>query len=148
MSEAPVQILLVEDNEDDIVLIQESFRDADHVRLLAVVRDGEQALAYLRRVPPYEDARRPDLVMLDINMPRKSGFEVLDEMKADPELRSIPTVMLTTSAREEDVERSYAGGACSYLTKPVGFDELRSTVRSFALYWSMVARVPRADNGF
>jgi CheY-like chemotaxis protein len=140
----PVEILLAEDNEDDIVLTQEAFGEARLVNDLHIVRDGEEALAYLRRQGPYQEAARPGLVLLDISMPRKNGFEVLRELKADPDLRSLPVVMLTTSNREEDVLRSYTEGACSFVTKPVRVGQLQEVLKHFALYWVLVARVPRS----
>jgi CheY-like chemotaxis protein len=138
----PVDILLADDNDDDIVLVQESFATERLANLVSVVKDGEEALAYLRRQGKYADAPRPGLVLLDINMPKKSGLEVLHEMKQDPELRSIPAIILTTSRSEEDVVRSYAEGACSFISKPPDFAKLREVTRQFSLYWVMVARVP------
>jgi CheY-like chemotaxis protein len=138
----PIEILLVDDNDDDIVLLKESLRDSRLINLLSVVHDGEEALAYLRREGPFANAPAPGLVLLDINMPRMNGFELLREMKADPRLRAIPVVMLTTSTREEDIVRSYDGGACSYVSKPVSFDRLRDVIRNLALYWTIVSAVP------
>jgi CheY-like chemotaxis protein len=137
-----VNILLAEDNEDDVLMIREAFEDAKLTNIIDVVSDGEQAMRYLRRQPPHEKARMPDLVLLDINMPRKDGFEVLEEVKGDAQLRHLPVVMLTTSHREEDVVRSYSRGACSYVTKPVDFKEFQQVVRHFGLYWTLVARIP------
>ena len=138
----PMEILLVEDNEDDILLEQEALADAKLVNLLYVVRDGEEAIAYLRRQGKYQNAQMPGLVLLDINMPKKNGFEVLNEIKADPNLMHIPVIMLTTSDSEADIVKSYAKGACSFITKPMDFDKFRDVVRRFALYWALVARVP------
>lgn len=142
MDTKPVEILLVEDNEDDIVILKEGFAEAKLINLVNQVRDGEEALAYLRRKGKYKDARRPGLILLDINMPKKDGFEVLEEMKADPALRRTPVVMLTVSDREEDVVKSFANGACSYIRKPVGFDKLREVLRVFEFYWTLVSRIP------
>lgn len=138
----PIEILLVDDNDDDIVLLEESLRDSRFVNLLHVVRDGEEALAYLRRQPPYENAAAPGLVLLDINMPKMNGFEVLRAMKAEGALKTIPVVMLTTSTRDEDIVRSYDGGACSFVSKPVSFESLKEVIKQFSLYWSLVAVVP------
>jgi CheY-like chemotaxis protein len=138
-----VEILLVEDNDDDIVIIRETLEESHLLNLLKVVRDGEEAMAYLRREAPFEEATEPGLVLLDINMPRKNGFEVLDEIKGDPGLRHIPVVMLTVSDRDEDVLRSYQAGACSYVRKPVDFERLRAVVRGFELYWTLVSELPR-----
>jgi CheY-like chemotaxis protein len=142
MNAEPMEILLVEDNEDDIVLEQEALADANLVNLMCVVRDGEEAMAYLRRQGKYQKAEVPGLILLDINMPKKNGFEVLNEIKADPALMHIPVVMLTTSESEADVVKSYAKGACSYITKPMDFDKFRDVVKQFTLYWALVARVP------
>jgi CheY-like chemotaxis protein len=138
----PMEILLVEDNEDDILLEQEALADAKLVNLMSVVRDGEEALAYLRGQGKYQNARVPGLILLDINMPKKNGFEVLNEIKADPDLKHIPVVMLTTSDSEADIVKSYARGACSFITKPMDFDKFRDVIRQFALYWALVSRVP------
>lgn len=137
-----MEILLVEDNEDDILLEQEALADAKLVNLMSVVRDGEEALAYLRRQGKYQNARLPGLILLDINMPKKNGFEVLNEIKNDPALQHIPVVMLTTSDSEADIVKSYARGACSFITKPMDFDKFREVIRQFALYWALVSRIP------
>jgi CheY-like chemotaxis protein len=142
MSTQPMEILLVEDNEDDILLEQEAIADAKLVNLMFVVRDGEQAMAYLRRQGEYQNAQMPGLVLLDINMPKKNGFEVLNELKADPALMHIPVVMLTTSDSEADIVKSYAKGACSFITKPMDFDKFREVMKQFALYWALVSRIP------
>lgn len=142
MSVQPLEILLVEDNEDDILLEQEAIAEAKLVNLMYVVRDGEEAMAYLRREGKYQNAQLPGLILLDINMPKKNGFEVLNEIKADPALMHIPIVMLTTSDSESDIVKSYAKGACSFITKPMDFDKFREVIRQFALYWALVARVP------
>jgi CheY-like chemotaxis protein len=107
-----------------------------------VVRDGEEAMAYLQRQGEYHDAKIPGLILLDINMPKKNGFEVLKEIKADAHLRHIPVVMLTTSESEHDIVKSYAKGACSFITKPMDFDKFGEVIKQFALYWALVARVP------
>jgi CheY-like chemotaxis protein len=138
----PMEILLVEDNEDDILLEQEALADAKLVNLMYVVRDGDEAIAYLRRQGKYHNAQVPGLILLDINMPKKNGFEVLNEIKADPALMHIPVVMLTTSDSEADIVKSYAKGACSYITKPMDFDKFQEVVKQFALYWALVARIP------
>jgi CheY-like chemotaxis protein len=142
MKAKPMEILLVEDNEDDILLEEEALADAKLVNLMHVVRDGEEALAYLRRQGRYRNAQMPGLVLLDINMPKKNGFEVLNEMKKDPALAHIPVVMLTTSDSEADIVKSYAKGACSFITKPMNFEKFRNVVNQFAIYWGVVTRVP------
>jgi len=141
---APIDILLVEDNDDDVVMIREAFDEAKLLNIVNVVKDGEEALAFLHAKPPYHDAQRPGLVLLDISMPKKNGFEVLQALKADRALAAIPVVMLTTSTREEDVLRSYQNGACSYVSKPVDFVKLQKVVRYFSLYWTIVSEIPPA----
>ena len=142
MNMEPVDILLVEDNEDDIVIIQETFADTKLANIMHTVRDGEQALAYLRREGPYKEVQQPGLILLDINMPKKNGFEVVQELKADRQLRSIPVIMLTMSDREEDIALSYACGASSYIRKPVDLDQFQAVVRQFEVYWTMVSKIP------
>jgi len=137
-----IEILLVDDSDDDVLLLKESFQDSHMVNLVHVVHDGEEAIDYLKRRGKHASATTPGLVLLDINMPRKNGFEVLEEMKADPALRGIPVVMLTTSTRDVDIARSYAKGACSFVSKPVSFEKLKEVIRQFALYWTLVAVVP------
>lgn len=139
----PVEILLVDDNDDDIVLLRDVFEQARLANVTHVVTDGEAAVAYLRREGEYRDAKRPGLVLLDINMPKKNGFEVLEEIRAEPELKTLPVVILTTSRREEDVVRSYASGACSFVSKPVEFEKLQQVAEELSIYWAAVARVPK-----
>ena len=142
MDTKPIEILLVEDSDDDIVILQEAFAESKLVNLVNVVRDGEEALAYLRREGKYKDAQMPGLILLDINMPKKDGFEVLREIKADHALQHYPVIMLTVSDRDEDIVKSYATGACSYIRKPVDFDSLKKVIHHFELYWTLVSRVP------
>ena len=142
MKEQIVEILLVEDSEDDIVMIEEALENAKLLNILQVVRDGEEAMAYLRREGRYANAVPPGLILLDINMPKKNGFEVLEEIKSDPQLKQTPVVMLTTSDRETDIVKSYSAGANSYITKPVGFENLKKVVEQLGLYWAVVAKIP------
>ncbi|GMV50135.1 response regulator [Nitrospirales bacterium NOB] len=145
MTIRPFEMLIAEDNEDDIVLIQEAFTDGNLIERIAVVRDGEEALAYLRGEGRYHRTPLPGMVLLDINMPKKSGLEVLREVKADPRLRAIPVVMLTVSERDEDILRSYEQGACSYIRKPVTLSRFISVVREFDLYWSAISKIPTVN---
>jgi chemotaxis family two-component system response regulator Rcp1 len=139
----PIEILLVEDNAGDVRLTREALRDA-HVRNnLAVARDGAEALAMLRKEPLYGEAPRPDLVLLDLNLPKLNGRQVLAEMKSDPDLLRIPVVILTTSKAEEDVLRSYDLHANAYITKPVDFDQFMKVVRSIDEFWLTVVTLPR-----
>lgn len=141
-----LDILVVDDNEDDVLLLEESFRDQPAVNVIFVVHDGDEALAFLRREGTFANAPRPGLVLLDINMPRKNGFEVLTEMKQDVRLRTIPVVILTTSDRDADVVSAYDCGACSFISKPVNFDRLKQLAELFVRYWSTVARIPKSEN--
>ncbi len=140
-----LDVLIVDDNEDDTFMLEEAFAHAPSVNIVCVVRDGEAALAYLRRNGIYRNAVRPGVVLLDINMPKKNGFEVLQEVKGDPAISSIPVVMLTTSERDEDVVRCYAKGACTFISKPGDIETLKQTAIQFALYWGIVARIPSHD---
>ena len=141
-SRRTVKILLVEDNEDDIVIVQEAFSDMTWTTIVGTVRDGEEALQYLRREGKYESAQLPDAVLLDINMPKKNGFEVLQDLEREPALRSLPVIMLTMSDREEDVIRAYASGARSYIQKPVDLKLFRIILKQFEEYWTGVSRLP------
>jgi CheY-like chemotaxis protein len=142
----PIEILLVEDNEDDIILVEEAFAGARMMNVINNVRDGEAALAYLRQEGPYKNAVRPGLILLDINMPKKNGFEVLEAIKANPQLQPLPVIILTTSEREEDVVRSYVYGACSYIRKPVSLEQFIDVVKQFEVYWTLVSRIPPAKS--
>ena len=138
----PVQVLLVEDSPGDIRLTREVLRDAKIANELHVVGDGEQAMAFLRRTGHYEGRRRPDLVLLDLNLPSKDGREVLAELNDDPELHLIPVIVLTTSAAEQDVLRSYDLKAACYITKPIDLDEFIAVVRSIEDFWLSIVRLP------
>lgn len=135
-----VQILLVEDSLADIDLTLEALEAARFVNQVEAVRDGAAAIAYLRRDKGYEDATRPDLIILDLNLPKRSGHEVLESLKADSELRRIPVAVLTTSASESDVKKSYDLGANCYLTKPVDVLQFFTVVRSIEDFWFGVVR--------
>jgi CheY-like chemotaxis protein len=142
-----IEILLVEDNLGDIRLTQEVFKECRVLNNLSVIEDGEEAMAYLRRRGPYAKATRPDLVLLDLNLPKKSGREVLAELKADPLLRRIPVVVLTTSSAESDIVKSYELHANCYLTKPVQLDEFIKVVQSIEDFWLMIVSLPNRDGG-
>lgn len=135
-------ILLAEDSEDDIELTRRAFAKSPAASKINVVRDGAEALDYLFQRGDHADATVPSLVLLDINMPKLNGFEVLEQMKTNPDLRAIPVVILTSSTREEDIASSYASGACSYVSKPVDYAEFLTVISHFSIYWSLVARVP------
>ena len=138
----PIEVLLVEDDPGDVLLIREAFDFNKVHNNLNVVSDGEQALDYLRGTGAYTDRVRPDLVLLDLNLPRKDGREVLAEVKGDPDLRTIPIVVLTTSEAEEDVLKSYQLHANAYVTKPVDFERFVSIVRQIDDFFVSVVRLP------
>jgi chemotaxis family two-component system response regulator Rcp1 len=138
MKTTPIEILLVEDNPADVRLTQEALREGKVKNNLSVARDGEEALAFLRR----EGAPRPDLILLDLNLPRRDGREVLKEIKDDPQLRMIPVVVLTTSAAEGDILKSYSLHANCYITKPVDLDQFITVVKSIDDFWLTIVRLP------
>lgn len=137
-----VEILLLEDDEGDIVLTKRALKNAKVVNNVHVVGNGEEGLAFLRREGLHADAPRPSLILLDLNMPRMNGHEFLTAIKDDPDFRTIPVVILTTSAHEADVVRSYDLQAASYLQKPVAPSDFVTAVRSFENYWLRVVRLP------
>jgi two-component system, chemotaxis family, response regulator Rcp1 len=137
-----IEILLVEDNPGDVELTREAFYEGKIGNRLSVAKDGVEALAMLRKEGVHRNSPRPDIVLLDLNLPRKSGLEVLSELKDDPELRSIPVVILTTSLSEEDIARSYHAHANCYISKPVDFDKFMAVVRSLENFWLTVVRLP------
>ena len=139
----PIDILLVEDNPADARLTREAFKEGKVQNQLHVVPDGVEALAYLRRQGEYREARRPDLILLDLNLPRMDGREVLREVKGDEHLKTIPIVVLTTSAADQDVARSYGLHANSYVTKPVDLDKFIEVVRSIEDFWLTIVTLPR-----
>jgi CheY-like chemotaxis protein len=137
-----IQILLVEDSPSDVELTIEAMRDAKVANDLSVVVDGVDALAFLRQEGEYSTAPRPDLVLLDLNLPRKNGTEVLAEMRADPRMRSIPVAVLTTSKAEAEVLRAYELGANCFITKPVRLDEFLDVIRAIEDFWLTIVRLP------
>ena len=137
----PVQILLVEDSPSDVALTLAALREGHIVNDMHVAGDGETAMDFLHRRGEHRDAPRPDLILLDLNLPKKDGREVLAEVKADDDLRAIPIVVLTTSAAESDVLRSYRLHANSYVMKPVGFDQFLSAVQQIEDFWLRLVRL-------
>jgi CheY-like chemotaxis protein len=143
----PVEVLLVEDNPGDVRLTREAFRD-NKVRIrLSVVEDGVEAIAFLHREGRYVNAPRPDLILLDLNLPRKDGREVLEEVKRDSELRRIPVVILTTSTAEQDIVRAYDYSANCYITKPVDFEQFLGVVKAIEDFWLTVVKLPKGGRG-
>ena len=139
---APIEVLLVEDDPGDVLMTREAFAEHKLGNRLTVVTDGAEALAYLRRVGEFANAPRPDLILLDLNLPRRDGREVLAEIKKDDDLRQIPVVVLTTSQAEEDILRSYQLHANAYVTKPVDFDAFIAVVRQIDQFFVSVVKLP------
>jgi len=137
-----VDVLLVEDDEGDVLMTREAFEHFKVRNPLHVVSDGEQALQFLRQTGPFADAPRPGLILLDVNLPRRSGLEVLAELKQDPDLLLIPVVMLTTSQAEEDILRSYSLHANAFITKPVDFEQFIEVIRQIDNFFLSLVCLP------
>ncbi len=137
-----IEILLVEDDQGDVDLIKEALKEGKFHNSLDVVEDGEEAMAFLRREGRFADATEPDLILLDLNLPKKDGREVLAEIKEDPALRRIPVVVLTTSEAEKDIIKSYDLHANCYITKPVDLDQFIKIVRSVQEFWLSIVKLP------
>ncbi len=142
MTMTPIEILLVEDDAGDVALTEEALAGSKVKVNMSVVQDGVEALAYLRCEGKYSDATRPDLILMDLNLPKKDGREVLADMKQDSSLRSIPVVVLTTSKAEEDILRAYDLNANCYITKPVDFDQFIHVVKSIEEFWLAMVKLP------
>jgi len=140
--ETPVEILLVEDNPGDVDLTIEALEEGRVANHLSVVEDGAEALAFLRREEPYQDAPRPDLVLLDLNLPGVDGFEVLTLVKQDEQLKKIPIIVMTTSDAEHDILKSYNLHANAYVTKPLDVEEFIEVVRALEDFWLTFVRLP------
>ena len=138
----PVEILLVEDNPGDVRLTQETLKDFKVLNHLSVVGDGVEAMAFLRREGKYAKAPRPDLILLDLNLPKKDGREVLAEIKVDEQLKRIPVVVLTTSSAEQDILNTYDLHANCYITKPVDLDQFSAVVKSIEEFWFTIVKLP------
>jgi len=138
----PVLLLMAEDDPEDQMLVRDAFQEAQLAYRLMTVNNGEELLDYLLCRDGYDRAERPDLILLDLNMPRKDGREAIADIKSDPSLRSIPIIVLTTSASEEDIARSYELGVSSYICKPVTFERLVKIVRLLGQYWFETAELP------
>ena len=141
----PIEILLVEDNPGDVRLTLEALRDGRLRNHMSIVGDGVEALAFLRRQDPYANASRPDLILLDLNLPRKDGRETLAEIKADERLRRIPVVILTTSQADSDVLKAYDLHANCYITKPVDLEQFLVVIRSIEEFWLSIVKLPKGE---
>ena len=139
----PITILLADDDEDDRMMTRKAFERHRLANDFFCVNDGVELMEFLHREGKYEKAPRPGLILLDLNMPRKDGREALEEIKADPSLRSIPIIVLTTSSEDEDILATYNLGASSYITKPVGFESLVKIVETLGAYWFQVVKLAR-----
>ena len=140
-----IQILMADDDPDDRLLAEKAFRDSKLINQISFVEDGQELMEYLRHEGAYTDpdsSPRPGVILLDLNMPRKDGREALSEIKSDPDLKSIPIIVLTTSKADEDVLRSYELGANSFITKPVTFKSLAEAMRVFGEYWFEIVKLP------
>lgn len=142
MKGIPIEILLVEDSPGDVRLTQEALQGGRVANNLHVVEDGDAAMQFLRKRGKYADAPRPDLILLDLNLPKKDGREVLQEIKNDEYLRRIPVVILTTSSAEEDIIRTYDNHANCYVTKPMGFDQFMNAIKSIEDFWLAIVKLP------
>lgn len=142
----PVEILLVEDNEADVRLTKEGIREAKIHNNLNIVRDGEEAMQYLKNEPKYKHVPRPDLILLDLNLPKKDGREVLQEIKKDEKLRHIPVIVFTTSQAEQDIVKSYNLHANCYVVKPLNLDQFTKVVRSIEDFWFSIVSLPNTKD--
>lgn len=138
----PAEILLVEDNPGDVRLTVEAFKEGKIKNNLSVAIDGVEAMAFLRKEGKYANATRPDLILLDLNLPKKDGREVLEEIKCDPDLKRIPVVILTTSEAERDIMKAYNLHANCYITKPVDLDQFVKIIKQIDKFWFMVVKLP------
>ena len=139
----PIEILIIEDNPGDVDLAREALENSKVHNVLHVVGDGEAAMAFLRCEAKYADAPRPDLILLDLNLPKKNGHEVLAEVKSDENLKSIPVVILTTSKEEEDILKSYNLHANCYITKPIDLNQFNKVVHTIEEFWFTIVKLPR-----
>jgi CheY-like chemotaxis protein len=143
MDGIPVEILLAEDNPGDVALTRRALRHSKVHNNLHVVQDGEEAMRFLRREGDHSEAPRPDLVLLDINMPRKTGLEVLEDVKSDQDLRTIPVCMLTTSEDDQDILAAYARHANAFVKKPVDLEQFVEVVRQIEEFWFTIVKLPK-----
>lgn len=141
----PIHILLAEDSEGDILLTTEAFEEARILNELSVVRDGHEAICFLEKTGKYRDVERPDLILMDVNMPKKNGHEVLSFIKQHEHLRTIPVIMLTTSSAEIDVQASYLNYANSYIVKPVEVDNFLKVIATIEDFWLQITRLPNSS---
>ena len=147
-SDKPLNILLVEDNDADIKITQRAFAKSDLKTNVYVAHDGEEAMQFIRHEGKYKDKEefpRPGIILLDIKMPKKDGFQVLKELKSDPQYNFIPVIILTSSKDEEDIVKSYRNGAASFIPKPISYDNFIKVVDNFNYYWHIINKLPNPD---
>jgi len=137
-----IHILLIEDNEGDILLTTEAFEDAKILNTLSIARDGQEAIQFLDKTGPFPDVETPDLILLDVNLPKRNGHEVLRYIKESPMLKHIPVIMLTTSVSEKDIAKSYENHANCYITKPVEVDDFLNVIASIESFWIKIVQLP------
>ena len=142
----PIHILLVEDNEGDIFLVTEALEEGKIVNKISVTKDGKEAIDFLEKKGKYQNAERPDLILLDINLPKKNGFEVLEHIKSQKNLKQIPVIMLTTSSSEKDISMSYKNHANCFITKPVEVENFLKVVYSIENFWISIVTLPANKN--
>lgn len=142
----PLQILLVEDNPVDILMTRNALQDGKIFHNLSVVEDGDEAMDFLRRKGRFADAPSPDLILLDLNLPKKSGREILADLKENPDLMHIPVIVLTTSDSEKDIHMSYSLGANCFITKPVDLEQFTNMVKSIEGFWFTIVELPTRDD--
>ena len=141
-----IHILLIEDNEGDILLTTEAFEDAKILNTLSIARDGQEAVHFLEKKGSFSDANTPDLILLDVNLPKKNGHEVLQYIKSSKVLKHIPVIMLTTSVSEKDIAKSYENHANCYITKPVEVDDFLNVIASIENFWIKIVQLPSKQN--
>lgn len=144
-SASPIELLIVDDDQGDIDLALELLQESKYTLNIQVLTDGEKAIHYLRKQPPYQNSNRPDLILLDLNLPKKHGFEVLNVVKQDPDLKTIPVIILSTSHLDKDILKSYTLGANCYLTKPMDYNGFMQVIRSLDEFWFSSVKYPRED---
>ncbi|KYG75001.1 chemotaxis family two-component system response regulator Rcp1 [Roseivirga ehrenbergii] len=138
-----LNILLVEDNESDIILVKEALKGVEVVKSIIDLRNGKEAVSYLKKLPPYENATLPDLILLDINMPIMDGLEALAQIKVDEKIKHIPVIILTTSSRKEDIFKAYSEHSNSYIIKPNDYTELEKVAEVIRDYWQNTVKLPK-----
>lgn len=142
MTKKSLEVLLADDDADDVMVIQMLFAEASPEHGINFVRNGEEVISYLRREGQWKKSPRPSLILLDLNMPKLDGFEVLKEIKADRDLCTIPVIVLSTSSADSDIQHAFQLGACSFITKPANFEKFRELMQQFVRYWTYVTHVP------